>query len=192
MPSDDLDWSVWEEAQSKAVDVVEDNFRGRLWLTDKGTFVRPGGRASFHGSVIPKGMATSVGPDYKAFAHATKAIRLLVSPMESTIHLWEPPNSEQVKAMSQLMRQTVLIQGDRDNGSTFAIQFLNYSAEDKFRTGLRKVTRFIEGDEGIVPGSELIEFKNQEIKETREVNLGERFVLPTFNYRPSLPEYGDE
>lgn len=186
------DWSKWDEAQASAVVAIGESDRGKFWLNADGAFVSPldrnktGKQVPMHLAVIPSSMVTSRGPDYKSFAHATKAIRIIVSPSESTVHLWEPTNREQREAISQLVRQTVTLQGDRDDGSSYSIRFMNNSAEDKLGAGLRKIERFISGDQSITPGTELIEFKTQELAETREWVQPESTVLPTHDTRPYL------
>lgn len=182
-----VDWNAWEEAQKSAVDVVPSTHRGKFWLNAEGKFVRPPGKVQVHIAVIPQKMQTPRGPDYKAFAHATKAIRVVVSPVESTVHIWENPNGAQRDALSQLLRQTTVLQGDRDNGTSLAIKYLNHSAEDHFGAGLAQVVRFVRGEGE--PGQKLVEFKLTDAEREAKYDLGERFVLPTWDYVPYLPEY---
>lgn len=183
------DWSAWEEAQKTAVENVSSQHRGKFWLNADGKFVRPPGKVQVHIAVIPKELVTARGPDYKAFAHATKAIRIVVSPVESTVHIWENPNAAQRDSLAQLLRQTTVLQGDRDNGTSLTIKYLNNSAEDHFGSGLTQVVRFVRGEGE--PGQKLVEFKLTDAEREAKYKLSEFTILPTWDYVPYLPEVDD-
>lgn len=180
------DWSKWQEAQKSAVEFLSESERGRYWLNKEGKFVQSHAKTGYHGAIIPPEMVTSMGPDYRTFAKTTKAIRILVSPVESTIHVWGPPNGAQREAIEGLIRQTVILQGDRDDGQSYHIQYLNGSAEGKLASGVALLGKFIKGEIG--PGSQRYEFKGEEVR-SGEPDLGERFILPTWESQPYLEQY---